>query len=113
MKAGEIKLRLTNSAMELIDTYFGANTMQEKFINATLKIILKQNIYKVDSMLALFADKDGDIDFHEMVSEYANMIDENGVTFDLKKFVDDETLKKLIPNKILIIKREDIINLLN
>jgi L-2-hydroxyglutarate oxidase LhgO len=113
MKAGEIKLRLTNSAMELIDTYFGANSMQEKFINATLKIISKQNIYKVDSMLAFFADKDGDIDFHEMVSEYANVIDENGVTFDLKKFVDDETIKKLIPNKILIIKREDIINLLN
>jgi hypothetical protein len=113
MKAGEIKMRLTNSVIELIDTYFGAHNMQEKFINATLKIILKQNIYKVDTMLNLFADKDGDINFQEVVTEYANMIDENGIVFDLKKFIDDETIKNLIPNKILVIKREDITNLLN
>jgi hypothetical protein len=113
MKAGEVKIRLSNTAMELIDAYFGANTMQEKFINATLKIVLKQNIYKIDSMLNLFANKDGDIDMHEIVAEYANMIDENGVIFDLKKYVEDENIKKLIPNKILVIKREDIINLLN
>lgn len=113
MKAGEIKMRLTNSVIELIDTYFGAHNMQEKFINATLKIILKQNIYKVDTMLNLFADKDGNINFQEVVAEYANMIDENGIVFDLKKFIDDETIKNLIPNKILVIKREDITNLLN
>jgi hypothetical protein len=113
MKAGEIKIRLMNSIMGLIDTYFGANTMQEKFINATLKIILKQNIYKVDSMLALFSDKNGDINLQEVVNEYVNMIDENGIVFDLKKYVEDETVKKLIPNKILVIKREDILQLLN
>ena len=112
MKAGEIKLRLTNSVMGLIDTYFGANTMQEKFINATLKIILKQNIYKVDPMLNLFADKNGDINLQVIVDEYTKMIDENGIVFDLKQYVDDETIKSLIPNKILVIKREDIANLL-
>lgn len=111
MKAGEIKMRLTNSVLGLIDTYFGANTMQEKFINATLKIILKQNIHKVDPMLNLFADKDGEINFQEIINEYAKMIDENGYIFDLKDYVNDETVKKLIPNKILVIKREDILNL--
>ena len=112
MKVGEIKIRISNTAIDLIDTYFGANTMQEKFINATLKIILKQNLYKVDPMLNLFADKDGDINFQEIVTEYSNMISEDGFIFDLKQYVDDETIKKLIPNKILVIKREDIVNLL-
>ena len=45
MKAGELKMRLANSVMGLIDTYFGGTTMSEKFINSTLKIVLKQNLY--------------------------------------------------------------------
>jgi hypothetical protein len=47
------------------------------------------------------------------VAEYAKMIDENGYVFDLKQYVDNPTIKSLIPNKILVIKREDILNLLN
>ena len=113
MKAGEIKIRLINGVLGLIDTYFGANTMQEKFINATLKIVLKQKIHKVDSMLNLFSDKNGDINFHEVVKEYANMIDENGFVFDLKDYVDDDSIKSMLPDKVLVIKREDILNLLN
>jgi len=48
MKAGEIKIKLSNSVLKLIDTYFGNNSMTEKFINSTLKILLKQNINKID-----------------------------------------------------------------
>lgn len=113
MKAGEIKIRLINTVSGLIDTYFDAHTMQEKFINATLKIILKQKIYKVDSMLNLFADKNGDINFNDVVNEYANMIDENGFVFDLKDYIDDESVKTFVPDKILVVKREDILSLLN
>lgn len=112
MKAGELKMRLANSVMGLIDTYFGGTAMSEKFINSTLKIILKQNLYKIDPMLDLFANQDGEINAQEVVTEYANMIDENGYVFDLKQYVENDTIKALIPNKILVIKREDILNLL-
>ena len=112
MKAGELKMRLANSVMGLIDTYFGGTTMSEKFINSTLKIILKQNLYKIDPMLDLFVDQNGEINAQEIVAEYANMIDENGYVFDLKQYVENDTIKALIPNKILVIKREDILNLL-
>lgn len=113
MKIGEFKMRLANSVMNLIDTYFGGTAMNEKFINSTLKIILKQNIYKVDPMLELFVDKDGEINAADIIAEYANIIDEKGYVFDLKQYVENDTIKSLLPNKILVIKREDILNLLN
>lgn len=113
MKAGEVKIRLLNSVMNMIDTYFGGSNITEKFVNSTLKIILKQNLYKVDSILELFADKDGEINATEIVAEYANIIDENGFIFDLKKYVESDMIKSMLPDKILVIKREDILNLLS
>lgn len=112
MKTGEFKMRIANSVMGLIDTYFGGTTMSEKFINSTLKIVLKQNLYKIDPMLELFVNQEGEINAQEIVTEYANMLDENGYVFDLKQYVENDTIKAFIPNKILVIKREDILNLL-
>lgn len=113
MKAGEVKIRLSNSVMGLIDTYFNSSSLNEKFINSTLKIILKQNLYKVDPILDLFSDKNGDININDIVNEYSKMIGENGVIFDLKEYTDNDIIKSLIPDKVLVIKREDILNLLN
>lgn len=112
MKIGEVKMRLSNSIIDMIDTYFGGSTMNEKFINSTLKIILKQNIYKIDDILTLFADKDGDIDVANVVEEYSKMIGDQGIVFDLKQYVNNDFAKSLIPDKVLIIKREDIAKLL-
>ena len=112
MKAGELKLRLSNSAINLIDTYFNGNSITEKFINSTLKIILKQNLYRVDSILPLFADQNGDLNVDDIINEYANMFDDNGLVFDIKKYINNDTVKNLIPDKILVIKREDILNIL-
>lgn len=112
MKAGEVKMRLSNVIIEMIDTYFGGNSMNEKFINSTLKIILKQNLYKVDSILTLFTDKNGDINMQEIVEEYSKMIGDNGMFFDLKQYIDNDFAKSLIPDKILVIKQEDIFKLL-
>lgn len=113
MKIGEIKIRLSKAVMGMIDTYFSESTLNEKFINSTLKILVKQNLYKVDSILNMFADKDGDIDVTEIITEYANMIDENGYIFDLKSFVDNDMIKSLIPDKVLLIRREDILKILS
>ena len=113
MKIGEVKMRLSNSVMNLIDTYFSGNAMNEKFVNSTLKIILKQNLYKIDSILTLFADQNGDINTADIVTEYSKMIDENGIVFDLKKYIDNDFVKTFIPDKVLIIKREDILNIFN
>lgn len=108
-----MKIRLVNTINRLVDTYFGQPSMSEKFINSTLKLIVKQNINKVDSVLNLFADENGEINATDVVNEYVKIIDENGFVFDLKKYIPNETVKSMIPDKILVIKREDVLNLLN
>lgn len=113
MKIDEMKMRLSNTLNSLVDTYFANPTVSEKFINSTLKVIIKQNIGKADNMLELFADKDGEIDAQAIIEEYANMIGENGIVFDLKKHVDNNFLRSMLPDKVLIIKKEDILNILN
>lgn len=111
MKIGEVKMRLSNSVMGLIDTYFSGNALNEKFINSTLKILLKQNLYKIDSILTLFSDQNGDINVDDIILEYSKMFDENGFVFDLKNYINNDLIKNFVPDKILIIKREDILNL--
>ncbi len=111
MKAGEVKMRLSATAMRMIDTYFSGSNLSDKFINSTLKIIVKQNIHKADTVLSLFADQNGEINTSEIAREYANMIDEQGFAFDLRKYVENDTIKNMLPDRILIIKREDILNM--
>lgn len=112
MKTGEIKIRLFNVLMTMIDTYFSAPSMSEKFINSTLKILVKQNINKIDSMLDLFTDENGDINAEEIISEYAEMFDESGYVFNIKDYIENEAVKKFIPDKALVIKREDVLSIL-
>lgn len=112
MKIQEIKLKLNSSLNQLIDTYFSNPTVSEKMINATLKVLVKQNIHKVDDVLNMFADENGDINPQDILVEYANQIDENGLVIDLKQYVKNEMIRQMLPNKVLILKKEDIINLI-
>jgi hypothetical protein len=112
MKAQEVKLKLVTSINRLIDTYFSSPIVSEKMINATLKVLVKQNAYKLDSMLELFSDANGDINPQDILIEYANQIDENGIIVDIKQYINNETLKQFIPNKVLVMRKEDILNLI-
>jgi len=112
MKIQEIKLKLNSSLNQLIDTYFSNPTVSEKMINATLKVLVKQNIHKVDDVLNMFADENGDINPQDILVEYANQIDDNGLVIDLKQYVKNEMIRQMLPNKVLILKKEDIINLI-
>ena len=111
MKTQEVKLKLITSVNRLIDTYFGSPVMSEKMINATLKVLVKQNAYKIDEVLNLFADANGEINPQDILLEYANQIDDNGMIIDIKQYINNETLKQFIPNKVLVMRKEDILNL--
>ena len=111
MNVQEVKLKLITSVNKLIDTYFGSPVVSEKMINATLKVLVKQNAYKLDNMLSLFADQNGNINPQDILIEYANQVDENGVIIDIKQYINNDTLKQFIPNKVLVVKKEDILNL--
>ena len=112
MNTSEVKLKLITSVNRLIDTNFGMPTVTEKMINATLKVVVKQNAYKIDGFLNMFADQNGEINPQEVLIEYANQIDDNGLIIDIKQYINNETLKQILPNKVLVLKREDIINLI-
>ena len=112
MRTAEIKLKLVNSVNRMIDTYFGMPTITEKMINATLKVLLKQNIHKVDGILKMFENECGEINPQDILIEYANQIDESGITIDIRDYVNNDTIRQMLPNKVLIIKRDDILNLI-
>ena len=112
MRTAEIKLKLVNSVNRMIDTYFGMPTITEKMINATLKVLLKQNINKVDGLLKMFENEYGEINPQDILMEYANQIDENGVAIDIRDYVNNDTIKQMLPNKVLIVKKDDILNLI-
>lgn len=112
MKISEFKLRVINTANKMIDTYFGGTALTEKFINSTLKLLVKQNIHKVDDMLSLFSDAEGELDANAILSEYSNIIGPDGFVFDLKDYVPNEAIRAMIPNKVLVVRKEDILSIL-
>ena len=54
----------------------------------------------------------GEIDLEMMANEYANMIPEEGMVFDLREYVSDDFVKNMIPDKVLLIKRDDIMSMI-
>lgn len=111
MKISEFKIRLINGLNGFVDDYFGSNNIADKFINSTLKVIIKQNSNKFDNMLELFADENGEIDPHTIINEYSNFLTEDGIIIDIRDFIKNDTIKAFLPNKALKIKRDDIINI--
>ena len=112
MKASEVKLRLINFANGLIDTYFSGSSVSEKMINSTMKIIVKQNSYRADSILKLFSDENGEIDMKEIVYEYADKIGDGGITLDIRDYINNDLVNQFLPKKVLVIKKDDIMSLL-
>lgn len=112
MKASEFKLRLVNGVENLIDTYFGSYTMTDKLINTTLKVIVKQKSYLIDDVLVLFTDKDGYIDESMIVDEYSKMLEKETFILDIRNYVNNDMVRNLLPDKALIIKADDIRNMI-
>lgn len=111
MVISELKLKMINTVNSMIDTYFSNNNLTDRFINSTLKIIVKQNIHKLDDVFNLFADKHGEIDTMLLINEYSNMVPNEGIVFNIKDYVGNDLVKNMLPDKVLIIKKEDIMAL--
>lgn len=108
IKISEFKYRLANGVNDLIDTYFSGNDIKERFMNATIKIIVNQNIDKVDEFVVLFADKDGFIDTDILIKEYGKAFGTDKVIFDLRDFVENDMVRRALPNKALALEIEDL-----
>lgn len=112
MKASELKLRVITSLNSLIDTYFGTSTMVDKFINSTLHVVVKQKSYMLDDVLNLFTDEEGNINEELLFDEYSKMFGDNDIVIDIRDYIKNDMVKSMMPNKSLIIKQEDIFDML-
>lgn len=112
MKASEFKLRFINTINNLIDTYFGSNTMVDKFVNSTLHVMVKQKSYMLDDVLQLFTDQNGDINEELLIDEYSKMFGDKDIIIDIRDYIKNDFIKSMLPNKSLVIKSDDILDML-
>lgn len=111
MQATEFKLRLQSVAENLINTYFGDNTIVDKLTNSTLKVLLRNNMYQIDDLLKLFADKNGEIDAQSVINTYIEQLGD-GLQFDIKNYITNDFVRNMLPDKYLIIRKEDLMQIL-
>ena len=104
----EFKTKLIIGVEDLIDQYFGSGSISDRLLNATVKIIANQNIDKLDNFLNLFADKDGKIDSDLIIKEYGKAFGSDKIILDLRDFVNNDMVRRALPNKALAIKIDDI-----
>lgn len=107
MTISEFKLRLQETLNGFIDTYFGEQTVADKLINSTMRILVKTNINKFDSILGMFADENGDINASEIIEEYSRQLGGDGIRIDIRDYINNDFIRGLMPEKILLVKKED------
>ena len=107
IKINEFKTRALIGIEELIDTYFSGASISERLMNATVKIVVNQNVDKFDDFINLFADKDGMIDTDLMLREYGKAFGTDKFILDLRDFVNNDMVRRALPNKALAIRIDD------
>jgi hypothetical protein len=107
----EFKSRVLHGIEDLVDVYFSGTSISDRLMNATVKIVVNQNADKFDDMLELFADKEGYIDTDLIIKEYSKAFGGDKFILDLRDFFENDSIKKVLPNKALAIKLEDITKL--
>jgi hypothetical protein len=108
MRINEFKTKLVSGVNGLIDTYFAGGNMSDRLMNATVKIVVSQNVDKFDNMFGLLSDKDGYIDTDLIIVEYTKAFGGDKFILDIRDFVDNEMVRNLLPNKALVLKIDDI-----
>jgi hypothetical protein len=108
IKIHEFKLKLVNGVEGLIDTYFSGGSVSDRLINATVKIIINQNIDKLDEFMELFADKNGYVDTDIIIREYGKAFGTDKFILDLRDFVNNDMVRRVLPNKALAIRIDDV-----
>jgi hypothetical protein len=111
----EIQLRLETYVNDIINQIFPGNDMFNKLKSTTAKYWVKQNIWRMDSILNNFVDKEGLIDIEETINFYVDsMFDENGkFSINLGELIQGTSLESLIPNKTIIFSKNDLMKLFN
>lgn len=108
MRMCEFKKKLVNGVDGLIDTYFSGSSISDRLMNATMKIVVNQNVDKLDGIFELLSDKDGMVDTDLIIGEYTKAFGGDKIILDVRDFVDNDMVRKVLPNKALAIRINDI-----
>jgi hypothetical protein len=108
IRVNEFKYKLLNGVESLIDMYFSPANIKDRLINATIKIVVNQNIDKIDEFIDLFTDKDGYIDTDVLIKEYGKAFGTDKLVIDLRDFVNNDMIRRALPNKALAIEINDL-----
>lgn len=102
MKKDELKPILKDFLTNMMNDWFGDKPLWKTLGNA----FITANINKYDNILDMFADEHGDIDVEGILNSIGDAM-EDAYQIDLQQF------SPLLPNRILLISKEDIKNLLS
>lgn len=111
MKTDEIKLRIANFLENTIDLYLPLDSVSNKLLNATAKLWVSQNLYKIGDILSAFGDKNDDIDTEKVKHIYEEALFENGnFNIDIKAILPDSMgfIKQILPDKIIAFTKDDL-----
>ena len=95
MQINEVKSIIHNHLTKLINEWFG----DKPIVKALAQTALKANLNKYDNLLEMITNEKGEVMLEELV-ENLGILD--GYQIDLT------TISPLLPNRILIISKEDI-----
>lgn len=102
MKIEDVKTVVYKHIDNLINDWFN----DKPLFKGLAKTVLQANINKYDNVLDMLTDKDGNILIDELVNNMGDAI-EKGYEIDLTN------ISPLLPNRILLISKEDIQALIN
>ena len=112
MRKEELKYSITQYVHQLINDVLPESGIISKLGNRTAKYWVEQNQWRLDEILSVFTDKDECIDTKRLAELYEEALFENGeLRLSLKEIVPN-SFKDMLPDKIVIFKRDDLYKLL-
>lgn len=101
MKKEQLKPVLKDFLHKMMESWLGDKPLWKSLGNS----IIDANVNKYDNVLDMFADENGDIDVQGILNNVGESM-ENAYQIDLQQF------SPILPNRVLLISKEDIKQLL-
>lgn len=108
MKKEELKYSIKQYVLQLINDVLPESGILGKLGNITAKYWVEQNQWRLDEILSVFTDKDGCIDTEKLAEMYEDVLFENDELRLSLKEIAPEGVKAMLPDKIMIFKRDDL-----
>jgi hypothetical protein len=112
MKKEELKYSIKQYVNQLINDVLPESGLLSKLGNRTAKYWVEQNQWRLDEILSVFIDKDECIDTEKLAAMYEDVLFENGELRLSLKEIAPESVKTMLPDKIVIFKKDDLHKLL-